>query len=174
MFFYGATKVFGEHMGLFYRRKYGLDFRGIRYPSVIGPGVTTPGAVQYTSLMIEKAARGEPFTVWVRPETRVPIMHVAEAAAATVRLADAPADAIETVNYLVDGMKPTPSAAEIAEAVRARVQGAEIDFRPDPALEPLIDQIVRPLDDGCARREWGWEPTHSLARIVDEVVTALG
>ena len=41
--FYGATKAFGEHMGLFYRRKYGLDFRGIRYPSVIGP-------VSYTHL----------------------------------------------------------------------------------------------------------------------------
>ena len=39
--FYGMTKVFGEHMGLFYRRKYGLDFRGIRYPSIIGPGVRT-------------------------------------------------------------------------------------------------------------------------------------
>ena len=32
LLFYGATKVFGEHMGLFYRRKYGLDFRGIRSP----------------------------------------------------------------------------------------------------------------------------------------------
>jgi nucleoside-diphosphate-sugar epimerase len=29
--FYGATKVFGEHMGLWYRRKYQLDFRGLRY-----------------------------------------------------------------------------------------------------------------------------------------------
>ncbi len=68
-FFYGATKVFGEHMGLFYKRKYGLDFRGIRYPSVIGPGVTTPGAVQYTSWVIEECARGNPFTIWVTPET---------------------------------------------------------------------------------------------------------
>ena len=43
-FLYGATKLFGEHLGLFYRRKYGLDFRGLRYPAVVAPGVTTPGA----------------------------------------------------------------------------------------------------------------------------------
>src|SRR5262249_19751547 len=29
---YGATKVFGEHLGRYYRRRYGLDFRGLRYP----------------------------------------------------------------------------------------------------------------------------------------------
>jgi len=39
-FFYGATKLFSEHMGLFYRRKYGLDFRlyGIRRLSGRGSG----------------------------------------------------------------------------------------------------------------------------------------
>ena len=34
--FYGVTKLFGEHMGLFYKSMYGLDFRGVRYPSVVG------------------------------------------------------------------------------------------------------------------------------------------
>ena len=67
--FYGATKVFGEHMGLFYRRKYQLDFRGLRYPSIIGPGVRTPGVAQYTSWVIEECAKGNPFTIWVKPET---------------------------------------------------------------------------------------------------------
>ena len=166
VFLYGATKVFGEHLGLFYRRKYGLDFRGIRYPSVVGPGVSSPGAVQYTSLMIERPAQGQRFAVWVTPETRVPIMHLDEAAAATIALADAPADRIETVNYLVDGMKPTPSAGEIAEAVRARIPGAEIAFEPNPKLQKAIEGLVRPLDDSRARAEWGWAPTHDLDRIV--------
>ncbi len=45
-------------MGLFYKRKYGLDFRCVRYPSIVGPGVKTPGAVQYTSWVIEECAKG--------------------------------------------------------------------------------------------------------------------
>src|SRR4030066_306864 len=55
--FYGATKVFCELMGLVYKRKYGLDFRGVRYPSIVGPGVKTPGVVQYTSWVIEECAK---------------------------------------------------------------------------------------------------------------------
>lgn len=170
--FYGATKIFGEHMGLFYRRKYGLDFRGIRYPSVVGPGVETPGVVQFTSLMIERAVEGEPFTVWARPDTRVSLMHLSEAAAATIMLAEAPAENLKMVNYLVDGMKPTPTAGEIAEAVRARIPGAAIDFQPDPAIQGVIDELTRPIDDTCARQEWGWAPTHSLERIVDAFISA--
>ncbi len=172
--FYGGTKVFGEHMGLFYRRKYGLDFRGIRYPSVVGPGVATPGVVQYTSRMIEAAARGEPFTVWVEPETCIPIMYITEAAAATVLLARAPRENIRMVNYLVDGMKPTPTAAELAGAVRGRIHGAEITFEPDPNIQPLVSGLVRPLDDSRAREEWGWEPTHDQRRMIDEFIAAMG
>ena len=171
--FYGATKVFGEHMGLYYRRNHGLDFRGIRYPSVIGPGVSSPGVAQYTSWMIETSAQGKPFTVWVTPETRMPVMYLGEAAAATILLAEAPKDGIKTVNYLVDGMKPTPSAGELAEAVRAKLPEAQIDFQPDPKLQPLIDNVVRPLDDSRARQEWGWRPTHDLTRMVDEFLAAM-
>ncbi len=173
VFLYGATKAFGEHMGLFYRRKYGLDFRGIRYPSVIGPGVTTPGAVQYTSWVIEACAAGKPFTVWVTPETRMPIMYLSEAAMATIRLAQAPKDSIKTVNYIVDGVKPTPSAGELVEAVRSKLPDARIDFRPDPKIQPLLDEMVRALDDTRAREEWGWQPTHDLTRIVDDFLAAL-
>ncbi len=172
MLFYGATKAFGEHMGLVFKRKYGLDFRGIRYPSVIGPGVTTPGMVQYTSWMIEESAKGNPFTVWTTPETRVPVMYITEAATATVQLARAPLENIKMVNYLVDGAKPTPNAGEIADAVRARIPTARIDFVPDPD-KPMLHGRSQTIDDSRARAEWGWQPTHDLARMIDEFLAGL-
>ena len=170
---YGVTKAFGEHLGLFYKRKYGLDFRGIRYPSVIGPGVTTPGAAQYTSWVIETCAKGDPFTIWVEEDTRMPVMYLTESAVSTIRLAQAPLDQIRTVNYLVNGVKPTPSAGELADIVRAKIPGAQIDFKPDPEIQPLVSKVVRPIDDTTAREEWGWQPTHSLDRIVDDFLAAL-
>ena len=111
--FYGACKLFGEHMGMFYRRKYGIDYRCVRYPSIVGPGVRTPGTVQYTSWVIENAAKGVPFTIWVRPDTRVPILYFKDAARATVALVDAPADCIKKVNYLLAGPRPRRSSWRI-------------------------------------------------------------
>ena len=173
--FYGTTKLFGEHMGRFYRRRFGLDFRGIRYPSIIGPGVTTPGISQYTSHAIEASARGEPYTVFVEPRTKVPIIHVREAAEAIVKLAEAPADRIETVVYLLAGVTPTPSAQELADAITARLPDARLDFRPDPDVQAVHDKrrALAAIDDRNARREWDWRSTYDLDRIVDEMVTAV-
>jgi nucleoside-diphosphate-sugar epimerase len=166
--FYGITKVFCEHMGLFYRRKYGLDFRGIRYPSVVGPGVRTPGVLQYNSWAIEEPAKGNPFTIWVSPETRSPVVYFKEAASALVDLALAPLENIKTVNYLIGGVKPVASAGELAEMVRARIPGAQIDFKPDAALLPTLSRLTMSIDDSNARREWNWEPYYNLERMIDD------
>ena len=165
---YGITKVFGEQLGSYYKRKYGLDFRGLRYPSIVGPGVSTPSIVQFTSWVIEESAKGNPFTITVTPETAVPVMYYKDAARAMIQLGEAPLEGIETVNYLVDGVKPTPTAGELAEIVRSRIPEARISFEPNALLQPAIDQVIRPVDDGRARAEWGWEPAYDQKAIVDD------
>ena len=173
--FYGTTKLFGEHMGRFYRRKFGLDFLGIRYPSIVGPGVTTPGISQYTSHAIEASARGEPYTIFVEPHTRVPIIHVRDAADAIVKLAAAPADRIQTVVYLLAGTTPTPTAQQLADAIHARLPNANLTFRPDPAIQAIHDarRALASIDDTNARQEWHWRPEYDLERIVNEMVSEI-
>jgi threonine 3-dehydrogenase len=172
-FLYGATKLFGEHLGLFYRRKYGLDFRGLRYPAVVAPGVTTPGAAQYLSLVIEASAKGKSFTITVGPETRFPVLYVKDAARAIVELAAAPSDRIQTVTYLLAGISPVPSAGELVALLRTRVPGAQVEFRPDPALQRLMDPTARPLVDDNARKEWGWRPVYGLEEMVADCLQEL-
>lgn len=166
---YGVGKVFGENLGAYYRSKYGLDYRGLRYPSIVGAGVTTRSIAQYTSWVIEHPARGEPFVVWVSPETVVPILYYKDAARAAVDLASAPLDRIESMNYLVDGARPSPTAAELADAVRAAIPGADITFDPDPALADIVG-VFRPLDDRVARSEWNWNPRYDLEAMIDDLI----
>ena len=168
LFLYGATKLFGEHLGLFYRRTQGLDFRGVRYPSIVAPGVATPGAVQYISWVIEASAKGTPFTIPVLPGTRVPVLYLKDAARALVELAAAPRERIRTAVYLVGGPTPAPSAGELATLVRMRVAGTRIEFRPDPALQRLVDPVARAIADDEARAEWGWQPRYGLEAMIDE------
>ncbi len=170
--FYGATKVFGENMGYYYRLKHGLDFRGVRFPSIVGPGVRSPGVAQYISWVIEECGKGNPYAIYVEPETRVPAMYIKDAARALVMLSDAPRESIETAMYLLAGINPTPSAAELADVVRARIPDAEIDFKPDAQIQRALDSL-RPLDDSNARREWDWKPSYNLVQTVDDFLREL-
>ena len=169
--FYGACKLFGENMGRFYRRKYGIDYRCVRYPSIVGPGVRSPGSVQYTSWVIENAAKGIPFTVWVRPETRVPILYFKDAALAAVTLAEAPSHCVKMVNYLLSG--PRPTALELVTLVQKRFPEAKINFEVDDEIQTRLDNAMRPLDDRFARAEWGWKPTYEIDAMIDDFLTEL-
>jgi threonine 3-dehydrogenase len=168
--FYGVTKVFSELMGLFYKRKYGLDFRGVRYPSIVGPGVKTPGVVQYTSWVIEESAKGNPYTIYVKPETRCPVMYFKDAAQAIIRLGQAPIETIKTANYVIGGPTPMASAQELADMVRAKISSAKIDFKPDLELQKILDKLLLPLDDSVARNEWNWRPEYDQERIVGDFI----
>jgi threonine 3-dehydrogenase len=168
---YGATKLFGEHLGLFYRRTRAVDFRGVRFPSIVAPGVTSPGVVQYIPWVIEASTKGMPFAIPVAPETRIPILYLKDAARALVELAAAPPERIRTAMYLLGGA--TPSAAELAERIRARIPAARIEFRPDPALQRLVDPVARPVVDDEARAEWGWQPRYDLEAMLDDFLAAL-
>lgn len=170
---YGVTKVFGEHLGGYYKRKYGLDFRGLRYPSIVGPGVDTPSVVQYTSWIIEEPARGHEFTVPVRPDFAVPILYYKDAARAAIDLSGAPAAHLATSTYLVNGHQPTPTARQMADAVRSRLHDARIDFELDHDLQTLLDRVIRPIDDARARSDWAWTPSYDLDRMIEDFLEEL-
>jgi threonine 3-dehydrogenase len=171
--FYGATKVFSELMGQFYRRKFGLDFRGVRYPSIVGPGVKTPGVVQYTSWMIEESVKGNPYMVYVSPEAQTPVMYFKDAALAVIKLANAPRENIQMVNYLVAGAKPVATARELAEIVKSRIPGAKIDFNPDVEIQKILDKLLHPVDDSIAQKDWGWKAEYNQEKIVDDFIAEM-
>jgi threonine 3-dehydrogenase len=169
---YGAGKLYCECLGRFYKDRFGLDYRGIRFPSVIGPGTTQRTVAQYNSWMIEFPAMGKPFDCFVTPDTRGPGMYFKDAVRALGLLADAPIERIETLTYNVGGLKPTPSAREVEDAVRAHIPKADIRYNPDPAIMQYYAAAkVEVFDDSWARKEWGWAPRFSsLAEIVPDFI----
>jgi nucleoside-diphosphate-sugar epimerase len=169
---YGVCKLFGELLGRYYRRTYDLDFRGIRYPAIIGPGVTTWSLMQCTSWVIERPARGEAFTVWVAPETPFNPVYFKEAGAAMVQLADAPRAAISTVNYNLSGVRPSPTMGLLVDAVRARLPDARIDYAVDADIQAFFVKRHE-IDDSCARAEWGWAPRFDYEAMVDDFLVEM-
>jgi threonine 3-dehydrogenase len=166
--FYAHTKLFNEGTGEFFRRKYGIDFRAIRYPSIIGPGTRVGGILNYTADMINYSMRGEPYTADVDPNTTVAVVHANDAARALVDLANAPSDRIKTVNYLIDGVKPVLTAAQMADRIKAKIPGAKIDFKPKEELRAILKMGSVPIDDEPARSEWGWKPGYDYDAMIDD------
>jgi threonine 3-dehydrogenase len=172
-FVYGVAKLFSEGMGLFYKRNYGLDYRGIRLPNVIGPGAETHGYLEYFNKTIEESAHGRPYTVYVGPQTRIPVMHIQDAARAFIELAAAPLAQIKTTNYIVLGPTPSPTHADLVACVQTKIPGAKIDYQINEPVQKLIEGITaKPYEDACARKEWGWKQRYSLADIVDSFLKA--
>ncbi len=167
-FIYGAAKLFSENIGLFYKRKYGLDFRGIRLPNVIGPGALTHGYLEYFNKTIEESARGNAYTCYVGPQTRIPVIHVQDAVRAFIELSSAPQAQIQTTNYIILGPTPSPTHADLVAAVRAKIPGAMIDYRVNDSVQKLIDSVTaKSYQDSCARKEWGWTHQYNLLEMVD-------
>ncbi len=172
--FYGSTKVFAELMGRYYRRRFGLDFRGVRPPSVIGPRVRTPGFVQWTSWAIEEAYKGHPLTIWTSPETTYPSLYYKDVANGIVQLAEATKDNIKTVVYNMGGIKPLFSAQELVDEVKKYFPHAKLDFKPDTS-EIGRGKLLVPMnmDDSPACEEWGWQPRYSLPELVRDFIQEL-
>ncbi len=168
-YIYGATKLFSENLGLFFKRQYGFDYRGLRLPNIIGPGTRTHGYVEYFNKAIEESAKGHPYTVYVAPQVQLPVMHVHDAARAFLELAQAPVAKLKTVNYIVLGPTPSPTAQELVDTVKAKMPWAKLNFQVNEKISKMIESVTaRPFEDRYARQEWGWQHRYSVEDMVDQ------
>jgi threonine 3-dehydrogenase len=179
---YGTAKVSVERLGEYYHRKGWIDFRAVRYPSVIGASRGPGGTTVYSTLMIQEPLRDPPrsYIAYVGPDTRLDIIYISEAVDAIVGLHDLPAVNLKPDRrvYNIAGIKvggQAPTALDLKNAVLALKPDAVIDFQVDPVLQTIV-QSFGILDDRAAQGDWGWKspaqrmdlPT-AVAAFKDEV-----
>jgi threonine 3-dehydrogenase len=174
MTMYGATKVFGELLGRFYRTKYNIDFRAVRFPAVVGPGAKISHIAIYNAWAVEKAFYSEPYEIFVEPEIRCPVLYFKDAARALILLNSAPPEAIQMVCYLIAGIKPASSAAELVTVIRKHFPNAVLTYKPDPLAMSFHskNQGIR-FEDTLAEKEWGWKPEYSLEMMIEDFYAEL-
>ena len=170
---YGCNKLYCEHLGGYFALHYKqlaaetlsgkVDFRGIRFPGLIS-AVTVPsgGTSDYAPEMIHAAARGEAYSCFVRPDTRIPFMVMPDAVDALVKLARAEADQLSKTVYNITAFNP--SAAEIHSLVLAGFPEADITFDPDLKRQAIVDTWPADVDDSAARTDWGFAPRFDLEK----------
>jgi threonine 3-dehydrogenase len=174
---YGCNKLYCEHMGRYYAKRYKqlaagtlsgkVDFRSLRFPGLIS-AVTVPsgGTSDYAPEMIHAAAQGKPYACFVRPDTRIPFMAMPDGVEALLRLAAAPRASLKHTVYNVGAFNP--SAEEIRQIVLKAFPGSEITYKVDEKRQGIVDAWPADVDDGAARADWGYAPTYNLERAFSE------
>lgn len=166
---YGQSKLMAEHLGLYYQRRFGLDFRAARLAAIVGPArnAASGSATMYTSLIIERAALGQPYEIDVDPEAGTPVCYAKDAARALATLATSPS-APQRIYHVSTGRV---TAKGLIEIVRRKVPDARLTFNPDPLLAP-VSRISRDwqLSIDAAKRELGWQPAYTIETMVDDLM----
>jgi threonine 3-dehydrogenase len=171
---YGCGKLFGELLGRYYHRRYGIDFRSVRLPAIVGPGAKTKHVSIYNAWAIEKPFWGEPYEIFVTPETAAPILYFKDAARAFAELSMAPIGQIKIMNYNLAGIQPIPKAIDLKNAVLRFLPDAKISFNPDDLAMAFqkMHQGVR-WDETPAVEEWNWKVQYDLERMVEDFIKEL-
>ena len=174
---YGCNKLYCEHLGRYYARRYRwlakdrvddlVDFRCVRFPGLISADtVPAGGTSDYAPEMIHAAAQGEPYACFVREDTRIPFLTMPDAIDAILQLASAPRESLGRLVYNLTNFSPT--AGELRDLVTRHFPGAEITFEPDVQRQAIVDSWPADVDDSAARADFGFAPRHDLAAAFEE------
>ena len=152
---YGISKQSGERWCEYYHNIFGVDVRSIRYPGLISwsspPG---GGTTDYAVDIFYKALSEKKYDCFLSSETKMPMMYMDDAIAATIQIMQAPAEQIKirsSYNLAAMSFAPTELAAEI----KKHIPEFNITYTPD-FRQKIADSWPTSIDDSLARKDWGW------------------
>jgi nucleoside-diphosphate-sugar epimerase len=165
---YGVTKVCSERLGEYYYTRFGVNFRGVRFPPIIGMGRFDKAQSAYNYLAIQETALGRPYTVYVDTSTTIALLYVKDAVWSLVDLRNAEDRKLTRRVYNLYGFSAT--AQELVDSVGRCIPEAQIDFKPDQEMITLVENLPQRLDDTLAREDWGWSTRYSLDQAVEDFI----
>lgn len=167
---YGISKFAGENWCNYYKIKFGVDVRSIRYPGLISyktlPG---GGTTDYAVEIFHKALSEGKYTCFLNKDSRLPMMYMDDAIKATIDLMQAEKQD-NFVAYNISGIDFTPE--ELANEMKKQLPDFEITYEPD-FRQAIADSWPHSIDDSQARADWGWKHAIDLKTMVKEMLEHL-
>ncbi|XP_072937339.1 L-threonine 3-dehydrogenase, mitochondrial isoform X1 [Epargyreus clarus] len=160
---YGVSKVHAELLGEYYYYKFGLDFRCLRFPGVISSDPPGGGTTDYAIAIFHDVLRKGHYECYLKPDTRLPMMHVRDALKALSDYLEAPNEILNRRVYNVTSMSFTPE--ELADQMFKHLPEFTLTYKPD-SRQDIADSWPQVFDDSEARRDWNWKPDVDLDNLV--------
>jgi len=169
---YGVTKVAGELLCNYYFIRFGLDVRSVRYPGIIS-SETLPGGgtTDYAVEIFYEAIKKKQYACFVREDTVLPMMYMPDCINAAINLMEAdPSKINRHTSYNVAGM--SFSAGQLVAEIKKYIPEFVCEYEPD-FRQKIADSWPMSIDDGVARREWGWNAKYDLASMTRDMIEKL-
>ncbi len=169
---YGISKLAGERWCEYYNKKYGVDVRSVRYPGLIGyktlPG---GGTTDYAVAIFYKILKGDSYECFLQEDCCLPMMYMDDAVKATIDIMEAHKETIKIrSSYNLAAISFSP--AELYNEIKTQLSDAKISYNPD-FRQAIADSWPNSIDDNEARKDWGWEHSFDLPKMVSEIITGL-
>ncbi|MCL4123391.1 UNVERIFIED_CONTAM: hypothetical protein GTU68_027812 [Idotea baltica] len=167
---YGISKLAGERWCAYYKTKYGIDIRSVRYPGIVS-WKTPPGGgtTDYAVEIYHKALEDGAYDCFLSENTRLPMMYMDDAIDATISLmeADLPND---FASYNISATDFTPK--EIANSIIKHIPNFKISYSPD-FRQQIADSWPQSMDDSQAKKDWNWKHKFDLEKMTEVMLENL-
>lgn len=168
---YGVSKVFIELWGEYYVKRYGLDFRSLRYPGIISSeAMPGGGTTDYAVEIFYEALKNKKYTSFLDKGTYLPMMYMPDCIKCTIDLIEAPVEKLVHRSYNITAMSFAPE--EIAAEIKKHIPEFEMSYEPD-FRQQIAESWPKSLDDSAAQEEWGWKPDYDLVAMVKDMLDKL-
>jgi nucleoside-diphosphate-sugar epimerase len=169
---YGISKQTGERWCEYYYNIYGVDVRSIRYPGLISwsspPG---GGTTDYAVDIFHKAIANKKYDCFLSSETKMPMMYMDDAIAATIQIMQSPKEQIKIrSSYNLAAMSFTPT--EIAAEIKKHIPEFTITYNPD-FRQKIADSWPASIDDSSAREDWNWKHQFDISSMTKDMLDHL-
>ena len=170
---YGISKLTCENLGSYFSKNYKLlgeidrnnliDFRCVRFPGLLSPDtIPSGGTSDYGPEMVHAAAQGQNYECFVRPDSTIPFMAMADAAEALTKLAESPKRNLKSRVYNVAGF--SISAKQIADEVKKFFPKFNITYKVNPERQRIVDSWPIDVDDLNAQKDWGCKKKYDFQK----------
>ena len=169
---YGVTKVCSETLGHYYRRRYGVEFVALRYPSIYGPGkLARHGVLALYGKIIEDAMTGREVRIPQGGDQRNDAVYVGDVAHSVALALQAEGLTQWTFNI---GTGRGVTLRDFAEVLKRFYPEARIDIGPGLDFRDGYKQSYCVFDIGRAREQLGYEPRYPLERGIEDYIESIG
>jgi UDP-glucose 4-epimerase len=168
---YGTIKVCCEEVGNYYREAYGIEFIALRFVSINGPGKEARhGPLSFYGQLIERARRGEAWTVVQGGDQLNDVVYVGDVARAIYLAVKAERPAEWAFN-IGTGKASTPR--EFLNAASKLFPHHRIELGPGPSKLGRSKQSYCVFDISAAKKYLGYEPAYDVEKSVRDYVATL-